>query len=68
MLSRQREDADANAALDRILDDAIADFEEEEDLISVEIILIFELTGDLDLVREPIEFVSMRCIRNWHQI
>ena len=32
--------------------------------ISAEIILIFELTGDFDLVSEPVVFVSMRSIRN----
>ena len=34
---------------------------------SAEIKLIFELTGDFDLVSEPIVFVS-RSIRNWYQI
>ena len=35
---------------------------------SAEIKLIFELTGDFELGREPIVFVSMRYIRNWYQI
>ena len=39
-----------------------------DDAHSAEIILIFELTGDFDLVSEPIVFVSMRSIRNWYQI
>ena len=29
--------------------------------------LIFELTGDFELVSEPIVFVSMSSIRNWYQ-
>ena len=29
---------------------------------------IFELTGDFELVSDPIVFVSMRSIRNWYQI
>ena len=31
-------------------------------------IINFELTGDFDLVSEPIVFISMSSIRNWYQI
>ena len=30
--------------------------------------IIFEKTGDFELVSEPIIFVSMSSIRNWYQI
>ena len=35
---------------------------------SAEIKLFFELTGEFELVSEPIVFVSMSSIRNWYQI
>ena len=32
------------------------------------LILIFELTGDFEVVSEPIVFVSMGSLRNWYLI